>query len=320
MRKKNRPAAALKPTLSVIIASYSSGRLLERCLDSLSRQTAQASLEVIVVDSSPGGIARRLEKAYPHFRFLHFRERKYCGEARNCGVSRARGKVIAFLDADCRAFEDWAERILKAHRAPWAAVGGSVANGNPESLTGWAAYFCEFSAWLPGLPARWMRDAAGANVSYKKKAFQAFGPLIEGTYCSDTEFHWRLIRAGNRPRFDPAIRISHHNIGKLPMYLRHEYEHGRSFGRVRRRYGNLGPIQRWALCTFIVFLPLLLLLRIGWRVMRSKSMAFPFFRACPLLFAGLVAWSAGEFVGYLTRLPGRISLSSRSCGLEAKKA
>ena len=42
-----------------------------------------------------------------------------------------------------------------------------------------------------------MDDVAGANMSYKTAAFDQFGRLIEGTYCSDTEpFRDLVMRHG----------------------------------------------------------------------------------------------------------------------------
>ncbi|OGP88566.1 MAG: hypothetical protein A2157_12590, partial [Deltaproteobacteria bacterium RBG_16_47_11] len=234
-----------KPILSVIIPSYNSGYLLERCLESLRDQKTDKHFEIVVVDSSPNGFTRAIKERFPEVRWYRFPERKFCGDARNFGLSVTRGEIIAFIDADCRAESNWIDNILKVHQSPHLAIGGAIANGNPDSFIGWAAYFCEFSQWMPNTPSKPLRDIAGANMSYKRKAFELLGPLIEGTYSSDTDFHWRLGRNGHDLQFHPSMLVSHHNIHQLGKFLRHEFEHGRSFAKVRIVCQGFSKWRKW---------------------------------------------------------------------------
>jgi GT2 family glycosyltransferase len=160
-------------------------------------------------------------------------ERMFCGDARNWGVSVAKGDIIAFIDTDCVVDDKWVNQIIKAHQSPDPAIGGAIANGEPSNHVGWAGYFCEFSEWMPETPETFLNDVAGASMSYKRRVFEEVGPFIEGTYCSDTDFHWRLGRVGHRIRFVPSILVYHHRIDSLPRLVNHEYHHGRSFARVR---------------------------------------------------------------------------------------
>ena len=70
---------------------------------------------------------------------------------------------------------------------------------------------------------------------YRKGVFEANGAFIEGTYCSDTEFHWRIAKEGLRIRFDPSIVVFHRNLDLLGRFLRHEFSHGMSFAGIRCR-------------------------------------------------------------------------------------
>ena len=288
-----------KPQLSVIIASYNSEKTIAACLESLENQTTDRSFEIIVVDSSTDGTAELVKKRFPNVRLYRFPERKFCGGARNFGISVARGEIIAFVDADCTADSNWVDEILKAHRSPHLAIGGAIANGDSSSVVGWAAYFCEFSQWMPNTSATWLDDVAGANMSYKREIFDELGPFIEGTYCSDTEFHWRLGQMGHRLRFVPSILISHRSIDDFPRFIRHEYHHGRDFARVRVRRQNFSILRR-ALYTILFFLILVkLLLRIGLGNFKNRIYLAAFLKASPLLILGLASWSLGECIGYL---------------------
>lgn len=290
-----------KPLISVVVASYNAEHTIEACLDSLMHQSDHLPMEVIVVDSSTDATPGIVRRKFPSVALIHSNERKFCGDARNLGISRARADIVAFLDADCRARGDWAEEILKAHAGPYAAVGGSIANANQDSYIGWAAYFTEFSQWMPASHPEWSNDIAGANMSYKKQLFEKYGPFIEQTYCSDTEFHWRLQKRGIRLRFIPGICVYHRNIAGLVDFLRHEFRHGRSFARVLLRYGGLLKVDRRVYGVFSFLIPFWLLAKILARQIRNPIYLFPFIFSLPLLFLGLLSWSMGEASAYFDR-------------------
>jgi GT2 family glycosyltransferase len=154
---------------------------------------------------------------------------------------------------------------------------------------------------MPGFPSREMTDIAGANMSYKRKAFEEYGLFLEGTYSSDTEFHWRLGRNKYCLRFVPSILVSHHNIDRLGRFLRHEFEHGRSFARIRIHSQDFSEWRRWFYGTFSFLIPGWLFLKIGLRNLRNRIYFRHLLRTWPLLILGLMAWSLGECVGYMAK-------------------
>lgn len=285
--------------LSVIIASYNARETIGECLASLHKQATKADFEIIVVDSSTDGTADLVEEKFPGVKICRFAVRKYCGDARNIGISMASGELIAFIDADCTADPGWVDAVLVAHRSPDPAIGGAIANGNPESYVGWAAYFCEFSQWMPGIPGQRMTDIACANMSYKRVVFDKFGRFIEGTYCSDTEFHWRLGREGHTLRFEPKMEIAHHNIDNFGRLLRHEYQHGRFFAQVRTRSQGFPLARRCAYVVLSPLIPLKLFMGISVRALANAMYRANFLKALPLLVLGIISWSLGECRGYV---------------------
>ena len=289
-----------KLAASVIIASYNARTTIEACLRALERQPMAASFEVIVVDSSTDGTGEFVEAHFPHVKVYRFQQRKFPGDARNIGISKAMGRIIAVTDADCQPDRSWIEQIIKAHDLPYPAIGGAIANANPASPVGWAAYFCEFSQWMPGTLPTWMDDAPAANISYKKDVFDRYGTFVEGTYCSDTEFHWRLRENGHRVRFDPLIRVAHRNIDHLARFLKHEAYHGRSFARVRIRAQGFSWLKRLVYVALLPLIPLRLFLKVALCNFRSRVYLAQFVKSSPLVLLGLVCWSVGEGVGYAT--------------------
>ena len=289
--------------LSVVITTYNARETVARSLASLVPQLERGGIEVILVDSSSDGTADLVAERFPMVKLLRFAERKFCGGARNRGIAEARGDVIAFIDADCVADPHWAEAVIAAHRAhPHPLIGGAVANGNPESYVGWGYYFGEFGAWMPGLAQREVDEVPGCVLSLKRWAFERYGPFIEGTYCSDSAFHWKLARDGHRPLFVPSIQIAHINVEGLGSFLKHEVHHGRNFGRVRSTEQPWPAWKKAAFAAATPALPALLFARTFRDAMRRRSYRRLFARSAPVVLAGQVAWSYGELLGYLSGL------------------
>jgi glycosyltransferase involved in cell wall biosynthesis len=292
------------PVLSVIIAAYNARDTIRQCLRSLADQTVRSSLEVIVVDSSSDGTGSIIAGEFPWVRHFVFSQRKYCGDARNMGLTEARGRIIALTDADCMPRKNWAEEILRAHeKHAELGIGGAIANGNPENLVGWGAYFCEFTAWMPGNTAGLQTDIAAANMSYKREVFNRYGTFIPGTYCSDTEFHWRIRHAGLSLRFDPEIMVCHRNITSLGRFLKHEFQHGRSFARMRVAAQHFSPARRVLYSACFGLIAAKLLLQTAARNIKNAVYLRHFCISFPLTVLGLMTWSFGEAFGYILSQP-----------------
>ncbi|MBD3383820.1 glycosyltransferase [candidate division KSB1 bacterium] len=271
---------------------------LGQCLESLQAQKTDSSFEILVIDSSDDLTGDRIKERFPHVRLFHFDERMYCGEARNYGITKARGDIIAFIDADCIASKSWIDAISRSHQGNYDAIGGTIANQQPSTSQGWASYFCEFSQWMPGRRKQTMSDIAAANISYKKSCLQTIGPYITDTYCSDTHFHWRMHDYGLKLLFDPAIRIEHRSLQDLNTLLRHEFSHGRNFGRVRLSKQDFTGFRRLLLIVFWFLIALKKILQIRLAIYRFPLYKKYFYRSLPFIILACLGWAFGECVGY----------------------
>lgn len=92
------------PLISVIVPVYNGQDYLEKCIDSIERQTYK-SLEVIIVNDGStddtAAVCVRLRETYPNVRVIN-REDEGVSAARNAGIDSAEGSFIAFVDADDR--------------------------------------------------------------------------------------------------------------------------------------------------------------------------------------------------------------------------
>ena len=292
------------PELSIVIASYDARWSIEMCIDSLRLQKTSRTFETILVDSSTDGTGDLVRQRYPEVKLITSASRLFPGDARNLGLKVAQAKIIAFLDTDCFVEPGWVDAIIEAHRTPHLLVSSVILNGTPDRPVAWAYYFCEFSHWLPGGAIREIREAAGCCLSFKREAYEAYGPFLEGTYSSDTAFHRRAWRDGHKVYLDPAIRIFHRTEYNVREYLSHVAYHRRCYARVQVRETRMGLAGRLGHLLLTPALPFLLLAAIGARVAQRRCFIGEFLDCLPLVFAGLCARAWGEFLGFLITRPG----------------
>ena len=115
------------PFVSVIIPLYNKAREIRRSINSVLSQTHR-DFELIVVDDgstdSSGDIVRQFVD--PRIRLFVQVNSGECA-ARNRGVEEARGRLIAFLDADDEWLDDFLETVLVLHEQfPDAGLWGTA--------------------------------------------------------------------------------------------------------------------------------------------------------------------------------------------------
>ena len=97
------PPPAATPLVSVIIPIRNAAHTLDRALDSVAAQHWQDWEAVLVDDASTDdspAIARARAQTDPRFRCVGLAHNHGVSGARNAGLDAARGRYIAFLDAD----------------------------------------------------------------------------------------------------------------------------------------------------------------------------------------------------------------------------
>ncbi|MGH2873474.1 MAG: glycosyltransferase family 2 protein, partial [Solirubrobacteraceae bacterium] len=164
--------------------------------------------------------------------------------ARNAGARRAACDWILFLDADVQAPPDLLDRFFAETIADdvGAVTGAVLAAGPAGGLAeryGAARSFLGQDAHLahPHMPR-----AAAANLLVRRSAFETLGGFFEGLRAAeDTDFSWRLQRAGWRLEGRPEAAVRHRYRTSL-RDLRHQWR-GYAAGRawLGRRYEDFRP-------------------------------------------------------------------------------
>ena len=209
------------PQVSVVIPSYNRIHSLTETLAGLAQQTlSAAAFEVIVVDnaSTDGTFeaVQTLAVSMP-YRLHVFRiptENRGPAPARNFGVSKTSGAIVAFTDSDCRPDARWLERGLAAFEDADVAFATGTVDFKQEQL-GTMGFFARRTVVCayehPTYPT--------ANAFFRKNVFLEFGGFSEelsfasvfGTAmeAADTDLAWRIKEAGSRNVFVPDAIVFH---------------------------------------------------------------------------------------------------------------
>jgi GT2 family glycosyltransferase len=289
------------PSLSVVVIDLDAA-LLARCLSSLDRQTVQEGVEIIVV-SRQGMRTEEPGAAYRQIRWINAPPHYNVPQMRSLGMAGCRGEIVALLEDDCEAADDWCAALQAAHRSAATAVGGSVKPGPYTRLLDWAYYLSEYGRFMPPLPPGPTSVLPGTNVSYKRSALftaldiaeddieQSFG---DGFY--ETFIHQRLLRAGHELLAEPSAIVYHVKSWKSAEIITDRYHHGR--GYAGKRAAGLPGLKRVPYILLAVILPVILIGRMIRQSLSRRNYLGKLVWALPWIAVIASSWSVGELIGY----------------------
>ncbi len=204
----------MKAKLSIIIPTYNSASLIERCLEALEQQTAPKSeFEVILVDDGSTDDTARvlqeyLQRTNLQLSVLH-KPNEGPASARNFGVGAAQSDWIAFLDIDVVPIPEWVTRGLHLQRHHPTAAGfeGCTEIGNQEKVTP----FTHQTRNLTG--GRYL----ACNLILRKQ-FCQFSSAYKIPFREDTDLAFSILESGHEIIFDSGLLAYHPPLP--PQYSR----------------------------------------------------------------------------------------------------
>jgi len=222
------------PGVSIIIPVRDQPEDLTECLQSLSNlDYPKDKLEIIVVDDgSRSDISQTA--TMPGVSVIRQANSQGPAACRNIGAEEADGDILAFLDADCMAGENWLRELVPFFRTTTVgAVGGYVDGYYKESLLD--RYEVVSSSLNMGKRLLLEgRTESGfyvptANMLVSSKAFvdtDGFkGSMRVG---EDVDFCWRMRNLGYTLLYVPFGRVAHKHRNHLGSMLRRRSEYGTS--------------------------------------------------------------------------------------------
>jgi glycosyltransferase involved in cell wall biosynthesis len=195
--------------ISVVIPHLNQPEMLARCLASLAACRRRAD-QIIVVDNGSTSLPADICARHPGVTLLQ-EASPGPGPARNLGVAKANGDVLAFIDADCLADPDWLLVAETAMADPSAAIlGGDVriAYVDPARLTMLEAYESIYAYRMDRYIAREGFTGTG-NLVVRRDVMADVGPFAGIGVAEDRDWGQRATAKGCSIRYVAGMKVYH---------------------------------------------------------------------------------------------------------------
>jgi glycosyl transferase family 2 len=274
--------------------------MLDHLLAALDRQTGGVSFEVLVADRRQDGTAERVRRTHPLVRVITAGAGATLPDLRTLALDHARGRYILVTEDHVVPPPGWVSGLVGALEAAPPRVigaGGPVDNVMRARAVDWAAFLCEYSAYLPPVSAGEVDDVPGMNIAYRREVLTAIdrADLTRGFWESTVHAHWLAL--GHKFLRLPEIVMQHRKNFGFFYFLSQRFHYSRYYAG--ERFGSGGGARRLIYAGGSVLLPPMLLIRIARNAWAKPSYRGPLVRSLPAIGAFVVAWAVGEGIGYL---------------------
>lgn len=273
------PGGAPAVDLTVVIVSYHSQALLERCLRDFAAATRGIVAELCVLENGTGeAIAPMVQSLVPGAR-VRVRQRSIAFSAAvNEAFAGARGRHYALLNPDTLLLPDSLTTLVRhldlhpdvgvVGPKVWDDAARTSLQRSFRRFPGLATVFSHRYSWL----ARWWPDnpwtaaylrlgaapdqvldtdwVSGCCLAIRGELFQRLGGLDTGypMFCEDVDLCRRVHDAGLRVVYEPRAEIVHFVGGsRRQRPLRAEWLRHRSIGHYLRKFHGLHNPLTWVL-------------------------------------------------------------------------
>ncbi|MBV0923320.1 glycosyltransferase [Halomicroarcula limicola] len=206
-------AEGAAPTVSVIVPVYDDPEGVDRTLRTLTEQAVSTPYEVLVVDNgstdrTPAVVASYCRARPDLVELLVEDEIQGSYAARNAGIERASGEILAFVDADMRVGPAWVDDVAAAMQSA-EYVGFDVQiEGRPED--GPVVAFNHVSEFPIERYVEEEQFAPTCCLAVRREVVETVGRFDERFRSSgDLEFGRRVHDAGFEQAFDPSVTMYH---------------------------------------------------------------------------------------------------------------
>ena len=195
--------------ISVIIPHLNQEQYLRIGLEALhAQQNYTAEIEIIVVDNGSNQLPSSTCSAWPDVRLIS-EPMPGPGPARNRGIKEARGNILAFIDADCRADSNWLAAIEKAFAdGQTHIIGGDVRVGYKSSRPTFLEPYESIYSYRNNEHIQEGFSGTG-NLATLPSVVRSVGPFAGIDVAEDRDWGLRAGAAGYRIRYVPEMIVFH---------------------------------------------------------------------------------------------------------------
>jgi glycosyltransferase involved in cell wall biosynthesis len=227
--------------ISVVVPTYNRGAALSVCLEALLAQD-YPDYKILLSDDGSTDDTAQVAARYPRIVYLR-RENRGPAAARNRGIERARGEIVAFTDDDCRVPPNWLSRLADGYRRypEVAGVGGYLDPPDDVVVRNLFARYERFTTFELYGQGRaevvgGLHDYPGggtSNMSYRQSVLEQVGGFDEWFPYPAAEDHDLRVRvhALGYSLLHLPLRVEHLRAYSLRSFARQSITHGRGVAR-----------------------------------------------------------------------------------------
>lgn len=245
---------------SVVIASRNEKKYIQQCIESIFKQNYKGEYEVIIIDGmSNDGTNELLQKLQKKYTFKLLQNPVLNAAAgRNTGIKHAKGKYIAFIDADAAAHPDWLTEIKKCFEKKQDAAGV----GGPDLLPDDSTERSKMIGWVMTSPVarggklnpstqhslmeeeKTVEHIPACNLCIKKTVFDKIG-MFDETFVKgqDLELNYRIIQAGFKLVYSPKIKVIHYRKHHTKDFTNQIYKWAKAKIAIIKKHGMHGLVS-----------------------------------------------------------------------------
>lgn len=229
--------------VSVVVPVYNAARYLTSCIEALESQDyPRSKYEIILVDNNSTDGSDLVANEYPSVTLL--REPKpgpYA--ARNRGLTKAAGPIVAFTDADCAPQRDWLRELVDGLRESGVGIvlGLTLPARDSRYLTMYEAYQHHMRRYIFDSQMTELYYGYAGNMAIRRELFDHHKPFIETLRGADTIFVRQSVdcHSAGVVRYRPTMQVRHLEINSLREVCRKMFIYGRS----RRSYRKIAYVR-----------------------------------------------------------------------------
>ncbi len=228
-----------KPKVSILVVNYNQDLLLQKCLDSIQKQS-YPNIETIVLDNaSTDTSVKTVKNNYPEVNLIESEKNLYFAEGNNLAYEKSKGEFIFLLNNDAYIENDTVEKLvdyLDKNEDVGIIQNKLVHAQNPKKVDSAGSMFSIFGFLIHRSHNQESKDiepteifsGKGASLFMRRELIEEIGLFDPDykMYFEDTDLCWRTWLAGKKVVYFPNTTTYHYvsqsmdnkNIGTLDYY------------------------------------------------------------------------------------------------------
>ena len=237
--KEDAPAEL--PLVSIVIPVKDRAEELSRCLASLAGlDYPREKIETIVVDDGSSDDSAAVARRFGALVVPSGGTGRGPAAARNRGATAASGEILAFIDSDCSASQQWLAELVPAFSDPKTAAVGGLVDGMC-SASAVDRYEAVMSSLSLGSRERFGNKGndtfylPSCNLLVRRAAFLDVSGFQDSMHVGeDVDLTWRLRDQGWTIAYLPVGRVLHEHRSTLRSFMSRRFDYGTSEGLLQR--------------------------------------------------------------------------------------